>query len=339
MDHMDWGFKLVGYIEQLVRDNCPELADLFPFSGSRWTAKIDICNGWHMVILEDLGGSGVPVIGSLRNEPWLNQLISSLTSGLTPFEYSNTFNRFTYFAKSDEESFNIKPLSLAIAEWLNNFVLPRVLELNRKRIQHAIPAPPTYNLETIRENIFVLEDESAMVQGSCFKIEKNRFVTCFHCTQDENGNACHNIMIFSPNDTTHKCNAQIAWVDHIADLAVIETTSDIGGSGLQIGDSDNLSMHDHIATAGFPNYRYGDSGFLSPGLVVGFRPVQGITRIIVNIGLVSGISGGPGIDKDGKVVGICATGAPSNSKIHDTENHSLIPANALSRYFNQAHKE
>ena len=336
MDYENWSFRLIGFIEKLIKENYPELADLFPFFGSRWEAKIDIVQGWHLIVLEDLGGSGIPMIGKFNDESDLENLINELSSGITPTKHTISFTKFCYFAESEAIDFDPKLISKAIIDWLNEIVIPQVLDLNKKRVQHAIPSPPNYNLSEISDNIFVLEDEFAFVQGTCFKLSPKKFVTCYHCTEDEKGKKCNNIQIFSPKNTGVKFSAIVEWSDPIADLAVIQTTVDTPGDGLPIGDSDALSMHDHIAAAGFPNYRYGDSGFLSPGLVVGFRPIQGINRIIVNIGLVSGISGGPGINKEGKVVGICATGAPANSKIHDTENHSLIPSNALVRYFDQA---
>jgi len=100
-------------------------------------------------------------------------------------------------------------------------------------------------------------------------------------------------------------------------------------SGLEIGDSDTIQLNDHIAVAGFPNHNYGDTGIFSPGLIIGFRTVSSIRRFLTNIPLIAGNSGGPIISSKNKVIGVAVTGADKMENAGITENHGIIPINAL----------
>lgn len=86
---------------------------------------------------------------------------------------------------------------------------------------------------------------------------------------------------------------------------------------------------DHVAVCGFPNFRLGDSGVLSPGIVVGTRMKSGVQRLLTNAGIVAGMSGGPAIGADNHVIGICVTGSDNFQTARDTEDQSIIPVEAL----------
>jgi S1-C subfamily serine protease len=86
---------------------------------------------------------------------------------------------------------------------------------------------------------------------------------------------------------------------------------------------------DHLLVAGHPNYRPGDSPLVAPGLVVGFRQMSGIRRILTNAPIVAGGSGGPVLDRSGTVVGIAVTGAERLGVVSGTEDLGIVPIDAL----------
>ncbi len=112
------------------------------------------------------------------------------------------------------------------------------------------------------------------------------------------------------------------------DLARIEI-KDVSGLGLPIGSADNLNLMEHIVVAGYPNYKFGDTGIVTPGLVIGFRPVSGIRRILTNASIIAGCSGGPAINSFNQVIGVAATGAETMASAQETENHGIIPIDTL----------
>jgi S1-C subfamily serine protease len=84
-----------------------------------------------------------------------------------------------------------------------------------------------------------------------------------------------------------------------------------------------------VAIAGFANYRLGDSGVIVPGLVIGYRMVSGIRWILTNAPIVAGNSGGPVLDSRSNVIGVAVTGSDRMEEAHETENHGIIPIDAI----------
>jgi S1-C subfamily serine protease len=196
-----------------------------------------------------------------------------------------------------------------------------VWELNQARVLRAIPPSPSYDLKRITEALWVLESEEKMVQGTAFVLENVGLVTCQHVLAS-------GMKAFQPKDVARQLPVSVIAQDEVIDLAIISVGEQLSGA-LPLGSADQLRQLDHLAVAGFPNYRLGDSGVIMPGLVVGFRPVSGIRRILTNSSIVAGNSGGPALDRSGRVVGVAATGADRMETAPRTENHGVVPIDAL----------
>ncbi len=94
-----------------------------------------------------------------------------------------------------------------------------------------------------------------------------------------------------------------------------------GGPSVNVGDS--------VFVYGFPNYNRGDTGLRRAGTVTGFRTKSAIRRIMVDAHIVKGNSSGPVLDKNNHVIGVAVTGADNERDAPDTENHGVIPIDAL----------
>jgi hypothetical protein len=215
-------------------------------------------------------------------------------------------NKFIYFSGIEDGKMSTEHFGDYIIDWLNTKVLPNVLENNRLRVLDAIPAPPNFNIEMIMGNIFVLEDESNDIddlgkQGTCFYVENVGFITCNHVLTK-------GMKLFHANKPAHKYAFSTKKKNGDIDISVLDVHKIEKPVGFEIGNSDELKIMEHIAIAGFPKYQLGDKGFLSPGLITGFRTVSGIQRIVVNVPIVAGNSGGPVINSCNKVIGIAVKG-------------------------------
>lgn len=185
----------------------------------------------------------------------------------------------------------------------------------------AVPLPPIYNFNDVSKALWILECEESSQQGTAFYLEGIGLVTCEHVLGS-------NTMAFQVDSIHHRRPVKIIAKNKDLDLAIIQVDGSINGE-LRKGTADKLSQMDHIAIFGYPNYRLGDTGVVVPGLVVGFRPVTGIQRILTNAPIVAGASGAPALDATGCVIGVAATGKDRMEDVQDTEHHSIIPIDAL----------
>jgi S1-C subfamily serine protease len=86
---------------------------------------------------------------------------------------------------------------------------------------------------------------------------------------------------------------------------------------------------DSIILAGFPNYQYGDTPHIAPGVIVQARTRSTIERLVIDTPIVKGNSGGPVINPDGAVIGVAVTGTDRADNVHDTVDYGVIPIAAL----------
>lgn len=207
------------------------------------------------------------------------------------------------------------------ARWLNEVVLPKVLENNRTRVLRAIPQPPTYNIAQICDAVWVLESDADGKQGTAFALDDLGLVTCEHVLGK-------NTRAFRWDKPEKSYAVSVKKKHAVVDLAVLTLDIPIGSS-LRRGSPDEAKQMDHILVAGHPNYRKGDSPVVVPGLIVGFRPVSGVRRFLTNAPIVAGSSGGPVLDATHRVVGVAVTGADRFDATRETEDLSIIPINAL----------
>ncbi|MDB5049131.1 MAG: serine protease [Fibrobacteres bacterium] len=327
---VDFAFAVTKEIADMARKQLPEFAEMFPFR-RQWEANATFSNGCTAILLRETTGNGVPSIGEIKETDLLNKIQEFSRGKEHPsFEeiysffgsYYFNFDQFLYIGKYDNSKLSWRHILTVLVEWINRIVVPVVLKNNEKRVLSAIPIPPQFEVGKLTPNVFVLESEKHSRQGTCFHLAGIGLVTCEHAF-------CEEMSVFRSSSINNKVKTHLVKSNATIDLAILKADGFELGTGLEIGSSDNLKIMDHIASIGFPNYRYGDTGVFSPGLVVGFRPVSGIRRILVNTPLISGNSGGPVVDRFGKVIGVVVTGADRMENANGTENHGVIPIEAL----------
>jgi S1-C subfamily serine protease len=188
-----------------------------------------------------------------------------------------------------------------------------------------------FDTNKLFENIFVIESESGMKQGTAFYLKNVGIITCDHCIREEETNIILNdLTIYNGNRFNEKIAVKVIKSNVDLDIALIELPDIFKEkSGLEIGSSLGLQQLQKIGVAGFPNYNFGDNGIFSPGLIVGFRNYSGKKHLLVNCPLISGNSGGPAFDTNSKVIGLAVTGADKMSRANETEKHGIIPIEAI----------
>jgi len=178
-------------------------------------------------------------------------------------------------------------------------------------------------IEEISAALWVLlECDEPYRQGSAFMLHDIGLVTCQHvlgpkmvaCRHD-NINKKYEVEIISKNEDIDLAILNIKGVNNLPSLSPCEES--------------NHKHRDKVTLAGFPNYRIGDTPYISDGNISGFRPVSGINWILINSPIVQGNSGGPVLNSENKVIGIAATGTDRIENASKTEHHGVIPISAL----------
>jgi S1-C subfamily serine protease len=183
-----------------------------------------------------------------------------------------------------------------------------------------VPEPPNFDVAAILGAMWVLECDAACIQGTAFALSDVGLVTCAHVL----GADTHAFRFDKPEG---KFKTKVLRSHDVIDLAVLEIDTEL--HYLRAGDPNALKQMDHLLVAGHPNYRLGDWPFVSPGLLIGWRTRSAIRRLMTNAPIVRGASGGPVLDRQGLVVGVAVTGAERFSQAGETEDHGIVPIDAL----------
>ncbi|PNJ90409.1 hypothetical protein CEP14_10675 [Cylindrospermopsis raciborskii C04] len=134
--------------------------------------------------------------------------------------------------------------------------------------------------------------------GVIIKQENNTYtvLTNFHTFQEKG-----RFEIITPDGVTHQLN-KISRVGSSLDLATLEFNSNRRYRVVELGDSTKITRGRDIYVSGFP----ADKGlnFLRSEISRIDPPEEGGYSLVYRIGAFPGMSGGPILDEDGKLVGI-----------------------------------
>ena len=332
-------FLFSNYIMDLTREQRPQYLNDMPFLRGK-IAETAIFEDLIVFTVRYAPYLTISSIGELTDPDVIEHAKEILKQDEFPsyemleksFGDSISENDFVFVTPVRDGKISWEHMAQTIVDWLNAKVMPVIERNNRLRVLDAIPTSPQYDVEKLLNNIFVLEDEDSDdmddlgSQGTCFYLKDVGFVTCHHVLTPH-------LKCFHARHWNKKFPVEVIAQNEDIDLAILKIDGlieEYNLTGLECGSADSMQIMDHIAVSGFPNYRRSDTGIVSPGLVVGYRPTHGIRRLLVNASIISGNSGGPVIDSDNKVIGVAVTGADCSEHSDMTENHGVIPIDALS---------
>lgn len=333
-----WRFAIASHIHwvcrEAVEDALPELADDFP-GKLPWHISARLAGGTLMIHWSETESNRTNVAGDFDDATY-SDLVNAIGE-LRGFEQlfvaptlAHCFSWRSLLLVLDGSTSVIRTEDIDdyLLPWLNGPALERAEDLNRRRVERALPSPPRYDLDAIRNACWVLESEVAGVQGTAFALEGVGFVTCAHVAADRAGRPHVDLVAFRTDEPA----TRIRTVGVVASVALDLATFRLDGgsaSPLSRANGEELPLLSHIAVCGFPNHRPGDTCTLSPGVVTAHRMKSGVRRLLTNAGIVTGMSGGPAVGADGTVIGICANGADYVQDAREVEDQAIIPIAAL----------
>ncbi|MCT7973408.1 S1 family peptidase [Laspinema olomoucense] len=251
-----------------------------------------------------------------------------LISALGEMWYAS--NRFTYVglaphAKALPSDFDQNSeISKQLLLWIDTSLKPYLTESTQKRVTHGTPKSVIF--DKILPALWVLESEETSTQGTGFMLEGVGLVTCEHIFKAD-------ICAFRADNFSKKYPISLIKKNSAIDLAVLQIEMENTEILYLKAETDvKVQQLDELTVIGYPNYRYGDTGTIVPGIVSGFRTVSTITRILTNAPIIAGNSGGPVLNSQGRVIGVAVTGAERMTEAQETEDHGVIPIDALQSF-------
>ncbi|NRD51613.1 S1 family peptidase [Corallococcus exiguus] len=179
-------------------------------------------------------------------------------------------------------------------------------------------------LSLLRQGVVILECEGPAAenisQGTAFHIGGGNFLTCAHVLEEQT-------RAFTTGAVGRKHEVHVIDRNDALDVALIKCDlTDIPVLSVNLAPVNTATTH---ATAiGFPAYNIGDSTQTVPLTVTGTRQFSGFTSLVVAGGILGGMSGGPVLDSEHRVVGIAFRGGRvrDDSSRHDIQAAISIEA-------------
>lgn len=176
------------------------------------------------------------------------------------------------------------------------------------------------NLEfRLRNVVLILEGDSS--QGTGFLVNGHGLVTCAHVANEVK-------YAYYPHAPHIQYPVSIIESDSDRDIALMSVpTLSIPSEHelLQPAVAQEMNIGDSIYLVGFANYAPGSTISIKRAQASQFRVRSGVKRLEVNTGIVTGMSGGPVLDSQERVVGIAITGSDSHKDIdHPEVKHGVV---------------
>ncbi|MEP6619997.1 MAG: reverse transcriptase domain-containing protein [bacterium] len=147
----------------------------------------------------------------------------------------------------------------------------------------------------------VSDDVRTGRQGTAFHLRGFGIVTCWHALADDS------VLLHSDITRVVRHPLVIERSNKDLDLALLSSMAPAIHE-FPRGDDASVKEGDTLTIFGFPNWVHGQEVQKLSVRVMGRQQRFGTNRIVVDIPVVGGMSGGPALDSNGRVVGVVLTG-------------------------------
>lgn len=168
--------------------------------------------------------------------------------------------------------------------------------------------------DTLSESIFVVDNDADISQGTAFLLSGVGIVTNYHVVELINYKNSRGSLRFTTTEVKpRELRAELIYANKEMDLAIFHPGKEFSGiQALHYRKSCKIKALDPILAIGFPSHAPGAAPFMNTGKVIQSRILHGSFFWIVDIGLISGNSGGPIFNSSMEVIGIATRGSKAN---------------------------
>lgn len=176
--------------------------------------------------------------------------------------------------------------------------------------EHQIKIAPTAH-EIINRAVWVVEhlSDDNMAQGSAFFLKSRKLITAAHCVK-----GVDEVDIYHPSKPSNKFKAKVIKYCEHRDLALLEPSIPTNEYYELIGNDKEVTIGDELVALGYPDFAVGDILNVRKGEVSSLPVKSAVKKIEVTQKLAQGMSGGPILNIDNKVVGIIHKGGPNEGR-------------------------
>lgn len=161
--------------------------------------------------------------------------------------------------------------------------------------------------ERLDRSIWVVEHPKR--QGTAFFLEGVGLVTAAHCVKSRK-----TVDVFHPSKHTKIYKATVRDRDEHRDLAILDHPIPAADYFELAGSTRAVKKRDRVVAHGYPKWGPVDQLNDRPGVVTLVTTKSAVRLIEVDQMLTQGMSGGPVLDVDGKVIGIIHKGGPREGR-------------------------
>lgn len=172
--------------------------------------------------------------------------------------------------------------------------------------------------EKIQAALCVLEGQTS--QGTGFFLRDFGLITCQHVLQK-------GLEAFRSDKPKKHYKTRVRAKNENIDLAILKTR--LTPKHYLDGDFREPKKGELVYLCGFPKYSRGATEITASAQIIGSRLHFGFQRYLLDKAIVTGNSGGPVIDMNGKVIGVAATGTSDMSDGNPDDQFGVIPLNHL----------
>ncbi|MBV1901089.1 MAG: trypsin-like peptidase domain-containing protein [Kordiimonadaceae bacterium] len=176
-------------------------------------------------------------------------------------------------------------------------------------------------------------DGKTLQEGTAFFLEGVGLVTCEHCIIGPT-------IIFSASSPTIEFPVVASKKNAYTDVAILNFTDDLQPTKTQdlrrnkgLGDNLPPPLTD-IRLIGYPNWALGAGMSIRLGRVTSINHDEP-RYFQIDASIISGNSGGPVLDAEGFVLGMASRGAPNQEDAQKTNDHRVVPIQAIFDLCNQ----
>ena len=209
-------------------------------------------------------------------------------------------------------------------------IYKRLLNQYNKNMNNGHPEYPLDSISEIEKSLWVIESWNKetnikVKQGTGFMLKNYGLVTASHVILDGG------IEVYKQSDTSKKYTAQLVKRNPIRDIAIIKIDSLTSPMLFELNkaDSGNLKIGTNITIAGFPDFRVGNSIHINDSRITSMSTRHATNYLVIKDTIVSGMSGGPMLDINNKVVGVITDGVSDFLTPKDSAYFAGVPINYI----------